>query len=60
MSKHYYRDAVGAVLVYDICSKSSFESMKTTWLNQLRNFGDPNMGIILGISISEDINSGNL
>ena len=48
MSKAYYRDAVGALLVYDICCKNSFEKMKTTWLTQIRNFADENIRIILG------------
>ena len=48
MSKAYYRDAVGALLVYDVCNKNSFEKMKTTWLTQIRNFADENIRIILG------------
>lgn len=48
MSKAYYRDAAGVLLVYDICNKNSFEKMKTTWLTQIRNFADENIRIILG------------
>eukprot|EP01036_Dinobryon_divergens_P028171 gene28171-37072_t len=47
MSKAYYRDAAGVLLVYDICNKNSFEKMKTTWLTQIRNFADENIRIIL-------------
>jgi GTPase SAR1 family protein len=50
MSKAYYRDAAGVLLVYDICNKNSFEKMKTTWLTQIRNFADENIRIILGIT----------
>ena len=36
MTKAYYRDAVGAILVYDICNKKSFNNIQDIWLKQLR------------------------
>eukprot|EP01038_Epipyxis_sp_PR26KG_P005104 gene5104-7114_t len=47
MSKAYYRDAVGAVLVYDVCNKNSLERIKNVWLNQVREFCPENIQIIL-------------
>lgn len=38
MTKYYYRDCVGAFLVYDICCRDSFEQVQTVWLKQLRDF----------------------
>merc|ERR1712205_169097 len=32
----YYRGAVGALLVYDITKHSTFESVKTMWLDELK------------------------
>ena len=42
----YYRNAVGAVLVYDLTSRPSFESM-TKWIKEVRNNADPSIVMIL-------------
>jgi hypothetical protein len=42
----YYRNAHGALLVYDIASKESFEGAKS-WLSELRKFGKPDVVILL-------------
>lgn len=42
----YYRRAVGALLVYDISSRVTFESIDR-WLNELREHGDPNIVVML-------------
>ncbi|KAF9974703.1 Ras- protein Rab-11A [Mortierella antarctica] len=42
----FYRGAVGAVLVYDIASRESFESL-SRWLKELRNHTDPPLGTML-------------
>jgi len=42
----YYRHAVGALLVYDICEPTSFESVNL-WLKELRMLASPNIVTIL-------------
>ena len=42
----YYRGAVGALLVYDITKRLSFESIDR-WLKELRDHADPNIMIML-------------
>lgn len=46
VTKTYFRSAVGCVLVYDTTQQSSFNEL-TFWLNQFRQFADPNAIIIL-------------
>merc|ERR1712023_586185 len=43
----YYRGAVGALLVYDITKASTFESVKTMWLDELKQNADDNIIIML-------------
>ena len=31
----FYKDAQGAILVYDVCSKASFQSLQT-WLDEMK------------------------
>ena len=42
----YYRNAHGALLVYDISNKASFDGAKE-WLQELRKFGKPDIVILL-------------
>jgi len=42
----YYRSAVGAMLVYDIVSKETFDSIER-WLTELRQHSDPNIVIMV-------------
>lgn len=46
ISKSYFRNAVGAILVYDITSMSSFDQL-TDWLNDLQSLCVPNAYILL-------------
>jgi small GTP-binding protein len=46
ISKSYFRNAVGAVLVYDVTSMTSFDDL-TDWLNELHSLAMPNAYIIL-------------
>ena len=46
VSKAYFRNAVGAILVYDITNDSSFEDL-ITWLNDLQQLCNPNAFILL-------------
>lgn len=42
----YYRGAVGALLVYDICKPSSFENVER-WLKELRDHADSHVVVML-------------
>jgi small GTP-binding protein len=46
ISKSYFRNAVGAILVYDITSMASFDQL-TDWLNDLQSLCLPNAYILL-------------
>lgn len=43
----YYRDAVGALLVYDITSFRSFESVEEKWSRELYDNADQNIVVLL-------------
>lgn len=47
MTRAYFRNAVGAVLVYDVTKRQSFENMKNKWISQLQEFGHQDMYIII-------------
>jgi Ras-related protein Rab-11A len=42
----YYRGAVGALLVYDVTRRSTFENV-VRWLKELRDHTDPNLVVML-------------
>jgi GTPase SAR1 family protein len=42
----YYYDAVGALLVYDVTNRESYQSVPK-WLKMLRNYGRPGIVIVL-------------
>lgn len=46
ITRQYYRSAAGAILVYDITRKDSFENVKE-WIRECRTHGAPDMVIIL-------------
>ncbi|CAL0331116.1 unnamed protein product [Lupinus luteus] len=46
ITSSYYRGAMGALLVYDITRKSSYENV-SKWLLELREFGGQDMVVIL-------------
>ena len=41
VSRAYFRNAVGALVVFDLTSRESFDDV-TTWLNDLHTLGHPN------------------
>ncbi len=43
LSKNFYLNASVGIIVYDITRKSSFESIKEYWYDQLKTFGEENM-----------------
>lgn len=47
MTKAYYRDALGAILVYDVCDKASFENLRDVWLKQAREYCQKDFRMIL-------------
>ena len=47
LTKYFYKGAKMALLVYDITRKESFDSIKSFWYDQIKEFGDK--GVILGI-----------
>jgi len=46
ITSSYYRGALGALLVYDITRRATFESLKK-WLYELREYGSSDMVIVL-------------
>lgn len=46
ITKAYYKGAKGAIVLYDITRKTSFESAES-WISSLRTFGDPDINILL-------------
>lgn len=46
ITSSYYRGALGALLVYDITRRGTFENLKK-WLKELREFGSSDMVIVL-------------
>ncbi|KAK9091647.1 hypothetical protein Sjap_024824 [Stephania japonica] len=46
ITSSYYRGALGAMLVYDITRRPTFENLPK-WIEELRHFGDPEIVIVL-------------
>lgn len=46
ITSSYYRGALGALLVYDVTRRSTFDSLRK-WLKELREFGNPEMVVVL-------------
>lgn len=46
VTRSYYRGAAGALLVYDIASRDSFNALQN-WLTDARNLASPNIIIVL-------------
>uniref|UniRef100_A0A6U0H9X0 Ras-related protein Rab-11A n=1 Tax=Helicotheca tamesis TaxID=374047 RepID=A0A6U0H9X0_9STRA len=42
----YYRGAVGALLVYDIAARESFDNLRR-WMHELKEYAEPNIVIML-------------
>ena len=53
LTKIFYKDALAAVLVYDITIKQSFEEIKTFWIKQLREFGPENIIVAIAANKSD-------
>lgn len=46
ITRSYYRGAAGALLVYDVTRRDTFESL-ATWLEDARQHANPNITIML-------------
>lgn len=46
ITSSYYRGALGAILVYDVTRRSTFDNVKK-WLEELRKHGDPDIVVLL-------------
>ncbi|ORX52452.1 ras-related protein rab-4B-like protein [Hesseltinella vesiculosa] len=46
LTKSYFRGAAGALIVYDICNRETFQSLRS-WLADLRQLANPEMVMIL-------------
>lgn len=42
----HYKRASGALLVYDVTSRSSFENAEKVWLRELKNAADSNSSLL--------------
>lgn len=42
----YYKGAKGAIIVYDISKRSSFENVER-WISEIKSLGDPNLLLLL-------------
>ncbi len=47
LAKIFYKDAVIAILVYDITKRKTFEEIKKYWYEQLKDNGSVNMSKII-------------
>lgn len=47
MTRAYFKDAVGAVLVFNVHSQESFDDIQKIWIPQVAAFGQPTMPMIL-------------
>lgn len=43
----YYKSANAVIMVYDITSLESFESIQNYWLDEVENYADPDVTLIL-------------
>lgn len=48
MTKAYFRDAVGACIVFDITNRQTFQNVKSRWLQRLHDHGHEGMKMVLG------------
>lgn len=39
----YYRDTDGAILVFDVTDRDTFENLKTFWIKELKERGAENV-----------------
>jgi len=54
LQRLYYKGAAGAILVYDITKRESFEKIHNRWLGNIKNYLDQNI-IVLMIGNKSDL-----
>jgi small GTP-binding protein len=47
MTKAFYKGAIGAVIVYDVTNRQSFDNVQKTWLKQMHAFGSKDIKSLL-------------
>lgn len=47
LTKIYFRGAVGAILVYDITKKGTFDCIQNRWMDAIREFSSQNIIMVL-------------
>jgi small GTP-binding protein len=47
MTKAYFKGAIGAVIVYDVNDRNSFDNVQKVWLKQLHAFGQGDLRTVL-------------
>ena len=40
LGRHFYKDSLIVLLVYDITNRESFDDLKTLWYNDLKRYGE--------------------
>ena len=53
----YYRDADGAILVFDVTDKQSFENLKMTWIKDVEEKAPENIVIAIVGNKSDRVDS---
>ena len=55
LTSSYYRGAQGVILVYDVTSRESFDSLKETWLKELQVYADLDDLILMVVGNKVDL-----
>ena len=60
MTRSYYRGAAGALMVYDITRRSTYNHL-SSWLTDARNLTNPNTVSLVGVGVVyNDTHTGNI
>ena len=47
LTSSYYRGAHGVILVYDVTSRDSFDSVRTVWMRELQTYANPDEMVLM-------------
>jgi len=59
ITKSYYRNSVGCLLVYDVCNRESFTHIPT-WMNEAKRHIEPHKAVFIVVGCKRDMASENL